>query len=119
LFVRGHVLYVEDDDPIRYLYADALRTAGLIVQEQKFAADALEALMRSRPDLILLDLGMPAGLMSGIEMLVRLRTVSEWARIPVVVLSALGDSSIPISWYVSMSPVCCLRPISATTTSSD
>ena len=47
--------------------------------------------MRSRPDLILLDLGMPAGLMSGIEMLVRLRTVPEWARIPVVVLSALGD----------------------------
>jgi CheY-like chemotaxis protein len=91
LFVRGHVLYVEDDDPIRYLYADALRRAGLIVQEQKFAADALDALMRSRPDLILLDLGMPAGLMSGIEMLVRLRTVPEWARIPVVVLSALGD----------------------------
>jgi CheY-like chemotaxis protein len=34
---------------------------------------------------------MPAGLMSGIELLVRLRTVPEWARIPVVVLSALGD----------------------------
>ena len=91
MFVRGHVLYVEDDDGIRYMYADALRTAGLIVQEQKFAADALDALTRSRPDLILLDFGMPAGLMSGIEMLVRLRTVPDWARIPVVVLSALGD----------------------------
>ena len=91
MFVRGHVLYVEDDDPTRYLYADALRKAGLIVQEQKFAADALDALTRARPDLILLDLGMPAGLMSGIELLVRLRTVPEWARVPVVVLSALGD----------------------------
>ena len=91
MFVRGHVLYVEDDDPIRHLYADALRKAGLIVQEQKFAADALDALMRSRPDLVLLDLGMPAGLMSGIEMLVRLRTAPQWARIPVVILSALGD----------------------------
>ena len=91
MFVRGHVLYVEDDDRIRYLYADALRKAGLIVQEERFAADALDVLTRSRPDLILLDVGMPAGLMSGIEMLVRLRAVPEWARIPVVVFSALGD----------------------------
>jgi len=89
--VRGHVLYVEDDDRIRYLYADALREAGLIVHEERFAAHALDVLTRSRPDLILLDLGMPAGLMSGIEMLARLRAVPEWARIPVVVFSALGD----------------------------
>jgi two-component system, OmpR family, response regulator len=91
LFVRGHVLYVEDDDRICYLYADALRNAGLIVQEERFAADAFDGLTSSRPDLILLDLGRPAGLMSGIEMLVRLRAVPQWARIPVVVLSALGD----------------------------
>ena len=79
--MRGHVLYVEDDDPIRYLYADALRRAGLIVQEERFAADALDVLTNSRPDFILLDLGIPAGLMSGIEMLVRLAAL---ARIPVV-----------------------------------
>jgi CheY-like chemotaxis protein len=91
LVVRGQVLYVEDDDCIRYLYADALRSAGLIVQEERFAADAFDVLTSSRPDLILLDLGMPAGLMSGIEMLVRLRAVPQWTRIPVVVLSALGD----------------------------
>ena len=91
VLVRGHVLYVEDDDRIRYLYAEALRKAGLIVQEERFAADAFDVLTSSRPDLILLDLGMPAGLMSGIEMLVRLRAVPQWARIPVVVLSALGD----------------------------
>jgi CheY-like chemotaxis protein len=91
LFVRGHVLYVEDDDGIRYLYADALRKAGLFVQEERFAADAFDVLTNSRPDLILLDLGMPAGLMSGIEMLVRLRAVPQWARSPVVVFSALGD----------------------------
>ena len=91
MFVRGHVLYVEDDDGIRYLYADALRKAGLFVQEERFAADAFDVLTSSRPDLILLDLGMPAGLMSGIEMLVRLRAVPQLARIPVVVFSALGD----------------------------
>jgi two-component system KDP operon response regulator KdpE len=89
--VRGHVLYIENDDCIRYLYADALRNAGLMVQEERFAADAFDVLTSFRPDLILLDLGMPAGLMSGIEMLVRLRAVPQWTRIPVVVLSALGE----------------------------
>jgi CheY-like chemotaxis protein len=89
--MRGHVLYVEDDDLVRHLYADALRKAGLIVEEERFAGHALDVLTRRLPDVILLDLGMPAGLMSGIEMLVRLRDVPEWAQIPVVVFSGLSD----------------------------
>jgi len=89
--VRRHVLYVEDNDSVRDLYADALSKAGLIVQEERFAAHALDVLTSFRPDLILLDLGMPAGQMSGIEMLVRLRADPQWERIPVVVFSAAGD----------------------------
>jgi CheY-like chemotaxis protein len=89
--MRGHVLYVEDDDLVRHLYADALRQAGLIVEEERFAGHALDMLTRRLPDVILLDLGMPAGLMSGIEMLVRMRDVPEWAQIPVVVFSGLSD----------------------------
>jgi DNA-binding response OmpR family regulator len=89
--MRGHVLYVEDDDTVRHLYADALREAGLVVHEERFAGHALDTLTRRLPDVILLDLGMPAGLMSGIEMLLRLRDVPEWAQIPVVVLSGLSD----------------------------
>jgi CheY-like chemotaxis protein len=89
--MRGHVLYVEDDDAVRNLYADALREAGLIVHEERFAGQALDTLTRRLPDVILLDLGMPAGLMSGIEMLLRLRDVPEWAQIPVIVFSGLSD----------------------------
>jgi CheY-like chemotaxis protein len=89
--VHGHVLYVEDDDVVRELYAEALRDAGLVVEEQRFAGNALDVLKRRIPDVILLDLGMPAGLMSGIEMLVRMREVPEWAQIPVVVFSGLSD----------------------------
>jgi CheY-like chemotaxis protein len=63
----------------------------LIVEEERFAAHALDVLTRRLPDVILLDLGMPAGLMSGIEMLVRMRDVPEWAQIPVVVFSGLSD----------------------------
>jgi CheY-like chemotaxis protein len=87
----GHVLFVEDDDFIRELYADTLRRAGLIVHEERSAREALTGLKRRVPDLILLDLGMPAGFMSGIEMLVRIRDIPQWAHIPVVVLSGLSD----------------------------
>jgi CheY-like chemotaxis protein len=85
------VLYVEDDDAIRWLFAEALREAGFIVKEEKFAGHALKTLTRYRPDLILLDLGMPPGLMNGIDMLMRLRAIPDWLEIPVVVLSGLTD----------------------------
>jgi CheY-like chemotaxis protein len=89
--LRAHVLYIEDDDVIRQLYGDCLREAGLTVQEERSADHALEILGRVHPDVILLDLGMPAGHMSGIEMLARLRDVPDLARIPVVVLSGFVD----------------------------
>ena len=87
----GQVLFVEDDDFIRELYSDALRRTGLIVHEERSAREALTALKQSAPDLILLDLGMPAGSMSGIEMLARIRDVPQLAHIPVIVMSGLSD----------------------------
>jgi CheY-like chemotaxis protein len=81
--LRVHVLYVEDDDVIRELFAESLREAGLTVQEESLAERALDILARSRPDVILLDLGMPAGRMNGVEMLARLRDDPELAGIPV------------------------------------
>jgi CheY-like chemotaxis protein len=86
-----NVLYVEDDDLVRELFAGALRDAGFSVEERRFAEQGLDALRRHRPALILLDIGMPPGLMNGIDMLMRLREVPEWAQIPVVVFSGLTD----------------------------
>jgi CheY-like chemotaxis protein len=89
--MRGYVLFVEDDDFIRQTYAEDLRKAGLIVQEERSTSHALDVLSRGLPGVILLNLEMPANHVSGIEMLVRLRNVPEWAHIPVVVLSKLSD----------------------------
>ena len=84
--MRGYVLFVEDDDFIRQTYAEDLRKAGLIVQEETSTSHALDVLSRGLPGVILLNLEMPANHISGIEMLVRLRNVPEWAHIPVVVM---------------------------------
>jgi CheY-like chemotaxis protein len=89
------ILFVEDNDQLRELYAGYLRDGGFSVVEVKLAETALELLGQRTPDLVLLDLGMPPGEMSGIEMLARLRENPAWAEIDVVILSGIGDQINP------------------------
>jgi CheY-like chemotaxis protein len=85
------VLYVEDDDALRGLYADSLREAGFRVREVRLAEEGLHAVRCVAPDLVLLDLSMPPGEMSGVEALARLREDRASADIPVILFSGLGN----------------------------
>jgi two-component system, OmpR family, response regulator len=85
------VLYVEDDDDVRENVAFELRQAGLAVVEERLAEAALRSLDRHAPDLLLLDIGMPPGEISGIELLARLRESDRWRQLPVIVLSGFGS----------------------------
>jgi CheY-like chemotaxis protein len=85
------ILYVEDDDPLREVTASELRSAGLSVVEERRASSALKSIAEHHPDLVLLDLGMPHGDISGVDMLARLREEQRWRDLPVVVLSGFGD----------------------------
>jgi CheY-like chemotaxis protein len=89
------ILYVEDDDLLRGLYAEQLREAGFRVREARLAEEGLNAVSGQSPDLVLLDLSMPPGEMSGIELLVRLREQPESAAMPVVLFSGLGNILSP------------------------
>lgn len=82
------VLVVDDEPPIRKLLRMGLATQGYDVLEAPNAKTALE-LLEQRPDLIILDLGLPD--MAGHELLRMLRARDE--RIPIVVLSSRGDES--------------------------
>jgi two-component system, OmpR family, KDP operon response regulator KdpE len=82
------VLLVDDDATLRRTLQIGLRAAD---HEVLIAADgrtALEAVRDDRPDLVVLDLGLPD--LSGVEVLRRLRS---WSTVPVVVLSARAESS--------------------------
>ncbi|MFZ2013567.1 MAG: response regulator, partial [Nocardioides sp.] len=82
------VLVVDDDATLRSTLAIGLRAAD---HEVLIAADgrtALQALREDRPDVVVLDLGLPD--LSGIEVLRRLRA---WSTTPVVVLSARAEST--------------------------
>jgi CheY-like chemotaxis protein len=84
--VSKHVLVVEDEPAIRALIAASLQGA-CEVDSVASGREAIDAVARNRPDLILLDVGLPG--MSGDEVLRRLRADRTTAEIPVVILTGL------------------------------
>jgi len=85
------VLIVEDTELLRRMYADRLSLDGYRVLTASDGLEALSVLRGETPDLILLDLIMPK--MSGLEVLERVQSDSRLQRIPVLILSNLGDDS--------------------------
>lgn len=76
------ILIVDDDAQIRKFLRISLEASGFDVIDTRLGEDALGRAALDRPDLIILDLGLPD--MDGLEVLVRLR---EWTRLPVIILS--------------------------------
>jgi two-component system, OmpR family, KDP operon response regulator KdpE len=77
------ILLVEDEIEIRRFVRQALESDGCQVREAGTMAQGLSDATTHKPDLIILDLGLPDG--DGVEFVQRLRC---WSNIPVLVLSA-------------------------------
>jgi CheY-like chemotaxis protein len=86
------ILVVEDDLAIRDSLRELLEDEGYRVVDAVHGGEAIERLEAELPSLILLDLWMPV--MTGGQLLERLRSDPRWSRIPVVLLSAASDISI-------------------------
>jgi len=82
------LLLVEDDDTIRTPLVRALRDRGHAVATATTAMDGLRAALDERPDLVVLDLGLPD--IDGRELLRMLRAVS---RVPVIVATARDEET--------------------------
>ena len=82
----GRVLVVDDEDDIRELCRVNLEFEGFGVVDASSGPRALELAASQRPDVIFLDLMMPA--MDGWEVLRRLKEDDATADIPVVLLTA-------------------------------
>lgn len=83
---KKKILVVEDDADVRLGYQVLLKGNHY---ETCFAADSMSAISVARkhqPDLIILDLGLPAG--DGFVVMERLRTNVQLSLIPIVVISA-------------------------------
>jgi CheY-like chemotaxis protein len=84
------VLIVEDDEDTRGALSEVLADEGYSVSEASDGATALRRLTSQRPDLILLDLGLPE--IRGEELLRTKASDPALAAIPVVVLSGASRS---------------------------
>lgn len=76
------VLVVDDEPAVRRMLRTSLSARGYQVTEASSGPEAIEWITTSRPELVLLDLGLPG--MSGIEVT---RVLREWFSSPIIVLS--------------------------------
>ncbi len=81
-----HVLIVEDDDQIRPRLMRSLGDLGHAVESESTGMAGLARAVDGRPDLVVLDLGLPD--VDGLQVLTMLRAVS---RVPVIVATARSD----------------------------
>jgi two-component system sensor histidine kinase/response regulator len=90
LLAKSDIMVVDDNPANLKLLEDMLLQQGHEVRSFPLGRLALAAAAKKPPDLILLDINMPE--MTGYEVCERLKASPELARIPVIFLSALGDT---------------------------
>jgi two-component system KDP operon response regulator KdpE len=80
------VLVVDDEQPIRRFLRVALTSKDYAVIEAVSGQEALSCAATQKPDIIILDLGLPD--MDGVEVT---RLLREWTQIPIIILSVRGS----------------------------
>jgi diguanylate cyclase (GGDEF)-like protein/PAS domain S-box-containing protein len=89
------VLIVDDEENNRKLLQLLLRAEGYLTVMASSAEEALSAISRSEPDLILLDIMMPG--MNGYELATLLKADSATLNIPIIMLTAQMDRGVRVS----------------------
>ena len=87
----GRILLIEDEGNIREAIGFILSRAGWEVQGHGNGATAIEAVTRTKPDMVILDIMLPG--LSGFEILRALRDGAETAQLHVLMLTAKGQAS--------------------------
>ena len=86
------VLVVDDERAIRRYLNAALNSQGYSVYEASTGKEALDKAVSDRPDLIILDLGLPD--LDGVEVT---RLLREWTHTPIIILSVREQETDKIS----------------------
>ena len=81
--MSGRILVVDDEQPIRRALKVNLAARGYVVDVAATGEEALLLAAQSKPDAVLLDLGLPG--IDGVEVI---RGLRGWTHVPIIVLSA-------------------------------
>jgi two-component system KDP operon response regulator KdpE len=87
-------LIIDDEIQIRRLLRMALESKGYTIREAENGTLGLQAAVFHKPDVILLDLGLPD--MDGVDVLKRLR---EWSATPVLILSVRDQEAVKLAAF--------------------
>ena len=85
---KPQILVVEDDNAVASLIATTLSTQDYQHRRAKTGAAAVMEALTYKPDVILLDLGLPD--MDGVEIIEKIRS---WSNMPIIVVSARSEDS--------------------------
>ncbi len=88
----ARVLVVDDEPAIRRFLRVSLAAHGYTIFEADSGQAALSAVVADRPDLVILDLGLPD--LDGIHVT---RLLREWTRLPIIILSVRGQETDKIA----------------------
>jgi two-component system, OmpR family, KDP operon response regulator KdpE len=78
----ARILVVDDEPAIRRFLRTSLVARGYTIFEAANGEEALQAVLAHRPDLLVLDLGLPD--LDGVQVT---RALREWTQIPIIILS--------------------------------
>ena len=108
---RRHVLIVDDEADHRSLLRLLLKPLGFVIRESASGAEALRAVADQRPDLLLLDIGLPD--LRGWDVSQRLRGTSTLP-IPTIMVSANAHENLPGGEHDSLHDGFVAKPFSET-----
>lgn len=86
---KSKILIVEDDSYISDMYRIKLESDGFEVEIAADGQAGLDAILKSHPDLVLLDVVMPK--MDGFSVLQKIRKNPDFKNMPVMMLTNLGQ----------------------------
>lgn len=85
------ILIVDDEPILRQLFQKVIEHDGHTVMTASNGREALQVMREQVPDLIMLDMQMPA--MDGTTFLRLIRRHQDWANVPVVIMSAMAHKT--------------------------
>lgn len=86
---KGTILIAEDQKGFRRIYRDVLEQDGYQVLEAMNGEEAWEMIITQKPNLVLLDLGLP--ILDGFAVLEKARRSEQTKEIPIIIFSVLGE----------------------------
>lgn len=88
------ILVVEDDKAVRSLLSTALEVNGYLCRSAETGLLSMQEVLSHKPDLILLDLGLPD--MDGLDILKKIRA---WSQVPILMVSARDEDKDKVAAF--------------------